>query len=337
MDSLINLTRTQVILLGGAIKLDLLFNDLSIHRQFLNITQFKEAIQRIMQMRSVARRFGRELQCHRNVALAQVTKQFSLKQAIIYLDRTQQQALMQWLTRLGPFWEDFRRHSPGDYLECNGNIVTDTAVGEAAVCNFLGNNCHLASLNPSSWAFSPVSVTWVPDHEPCRKIEVHNYWEVDQLESALSVNPIPIRSWEQFSKIVIARFQRLVFSSFSFAPLRGCPFSVSASNHILTLLDILNRFKGCFDENDQRTSEGHTLCKKYFSGKKAWFSDSSDSEKQRFKAELTFPHPTKNGCFLFCPWHGKVSYLQLRLHFSWPVTAVDPLYIVYIGPKITKR
>ncbi|MCY3818840.1 MAG: hypothetical protein OXH52_05670 [Gammaproteobacteria bacterium] len=40
---------------------------------------------------------------------------------------------------------------------------------------------------------------------------------------------------------------------------------------------------------------------------------------------------------LFCPWHGKVSRLTLRLHFSWPVEAGRPIYVVYAGPKITSR
>ena len=44
--------------------------------------------------------------------------------------------------------------------------------------------------------------------------------------------------------------------------------------------------------------------------------------------------PTKT---LFCPWHGKVQTPQLRVHFSYPIRANEPLYIVYVGPKLTKR
>ena len=29
--------------------------------------------------------------------------------------------------------------------------------------------------------------------------------------------------------------------------------------------------------------------------------------------------------------------MTLRLHFSWPIEAGKPVYIVYAGPKITKR
>ena len=51
---------------------------------------------------------------------------------------------------------------------------------------------------------------------------------------------------------------------------------------------------------------------------------------------MTFKHPTDASKTLFCPWHGKVQTPQLRVHFSWPVRADEPLYIVYVGPKITK-
>jgi hypothetical protein len=75
----------------------------------------------------------------------------------------------------------------------------------------------------------------------------------------------------------------------------------------------------------------------HFVGEKAWLTDSSDAEKRQFRSELTFPNPEKSGQHLFCSWHGKVKTPQLRIHFSWPIAANTPLYIVYVGPKITKR
>lgn len=95
--------------------------------------------------------------------------------------------------------------------------------------------------------------------------------------------------------------------------------------------------KDCFDDRGKRTPEGHTLYQKHFTGDKAWFSDSSDTEKARFKNELIFKHPANPNEVLFCPWHGKVKTPQLRIHFSWPIREDQPLYIVYVGPKITKR
>jgi hypothetical protein len=334
---LINTTKTQVTLRGGGSELELLVNDLSIDGQFPDIATFKEAIERIMQMRKVARRFGCELQCHRNVAYARVTQRLTLQQAINSFSRDQRQALMQWLTRHGPFWEDARVHSPDDYLECNGDVVTDTAVGEAAICRFHGNDRHLASLIPSRWEYSPLRITWVPNSGPSRDLEVTNYWNSNELELALRTAPAPVLSWEQLARIARTRCQRLEFSTDCFQPLLGIPFVVGASRQVLTLLDTLDRFMGCFDEHGQRTPEGQRLYQDHFTGDKAWFSDSSDAEKIQFKQDLTFRHPTTSDAFLFCPWKGKVKTPQLRIHFSWPVSAHQPLYVVYVGPKITKH
>ena len=322
---------------GGGSELELLVNDLSIDGQFPDIHTFKEAIERVMQMREVARSFGRELQCHRNVAYAQVTRHLTLPQAINTFRRDQRQAVMQWLTRHGPFWDDARVHSPDDYLECNGAVVTDTAVGEAAFCCFHGNDRHLASLTPSSWEYSPISVTWVPDGGTHRNLEVINHWNTSELELALRAAPAPVMSWEQLSRVAITRYQHLTFSADTFEPLHGHPFVVGAAHRVLALLHVLDELKCCFDEHGQRTPEGQRLYHDHFTGEKAWFSDSSDGEKHAFQSEMTFQHPVAEGQSLFCTWHGKVKTPQLRIHFSWPVRAAEPLYVVYVGPKITKR
>ena len=86
-----------------------------------------------------------------------------------------------------------------------------------------------------------------------------------------------------------------------------------------------------------RRGEGSVCQCRSGSGEEASFSDSSDSEKRGFRARLTFPHPDKPGESMFCTWHGKVRHMMLRLHFSWPVRADEPVYVVYAGPKLTKR
>lgn len=129
----------------------------------------------------------------------------------------------------------------------------------------------------------------------------------------------------------------------AFAPLVGHPFASGAAERLLFIMHLLDRFKACFDEDGQRTLEGHEIYRDFFTGQKGeggrgpLFTDSSEKEKKSFKAEMTFKHPTDSSKTLFCPWHGKVQTPPLRVHFSWPVRADEPLFIVYVGPKITKR
>ncbi len=325
--------------------MQLFVNDLSIHGQFPDIRTFKKAISRVMTMREIARQFGRQLYCHRNLASAQVTKNLLMPQAIQRFDKDEQRSVMQWLTRNGPFWEDIREHSPDEYMECNGNVVTDTAVGETAYLCCYESLHELVSLTPSDWDYSPICVNWIRNDDNNCNLTIDNHWIEEELETVLRSAPIPIMSWIQLATVAIARYPNLTFSDTSFAPLEGLPFVYSAAQRLLFIFDILNRFKSCFDTDGIRTSEGHEIYQNFFTGKKgkgsrgALFSDSSEDEKRNFKKGMTFPHPHPDEYDkkLFCPWHGKVQTPQLRVHFSWPVRANESLHIVYTGPKITKR
>lgn len=315
--------------------MEFLVNDLSFHGQFSDLRTFRIAISRLMNIRQIARRFGRELHCHRNTATAQVTSTLSMPEALRALSEAERRALMQWLTRRGPFWEDVRVHGSDDYLECNGEVVTDSAVGEAAFCCLRDIERHLVSVDPSSWKFSPVSVTWFTEPGAEETVEVLNHWEPGEVEEALQGAPVPLTSWADLETTASARCPRLTFSPVCFEPLLGHPFVRGAARRILSRLTILDRLRNCVDGDGKRTPEGQRLYDDHFIGENAWFSDSSETEKHQFRTKLTFRHPTRDGQSLFCPWHGKVK--TFRIHFTWPLSADEPLYVVYVGPKITKR
>jgi hypothetical protein len=120
-------------------------------------------------------------------------------------------------------------------------------------------------------------------------------------------------------------------------PLARQPFVPGAARRFQELLSTLERLKGSFTEDGQLTTAGMLLFQNHFVGEKAWFTDSSDTENVDFRNEMTFPHPTVPLERIFCPWHGKVKIQQMRMHFSYPIKRAEPLYIVYIGPKITRR
>ena len=312
-------------------------NDLSIHGQFPDIASFHTAVTRIMSMRNLSRQYGVELFCHRNMAHAQVTDAFKLPQVIGRFSQAERSALMQWLTKHGPYWEDYREHDSDDYLECNEKIVTDYAIGEAAFRCFHAGNCQIVSMTPSNWEESPLSVWWRGGNCGDLDVQVINHLDIENLEAILRSEPPPIESWERLDDVCCARFLNLKFSGDAFDSLAGHPFVPGAAQRIIERLDILDRYKKCFDADGKRTSEGHQLYQEHFTGNKAWFSDSSDDEKHDFKTELTFKHPENSGEKLFCAMHGKVKTPQIRIHFSWPVTAKSALYVVYVGHKITKR
>ncbi len=317
--------------------MELILNDCSIHGQFLSLGAFRDAIGRVMIIRETTRRFRGDLQCHRNVANAQVTPDLKMREAAPRaLDKNKLRAFMGWLDRHGPFWDDVRQHNSDDLLEFNGEVVTDTAVGEAAYCLIRGIDRGLVSFKPSSWLISPLAVNW-HDSERVSSVEVLNYWDPEEVEAALESAPVQLGSWKDLEATARIRCPDLTFANDSFDPLTGHPFSKGAAERLLLRLNVLHTLKNCFNERGERTPEGQSLYRKHFTGDKAWFSDSSYTEKVEFESDLTFAHPTNAGERLFCTWHGKVKTPQLRVHFSWPIRASEPLYIMYVGPKITKR
>lgn len=320
--------------------MELLANDLSVHEQFHDLPSFRDALSRLMTMRGVAKRFGRDIHCNRALLVSTPIRRISMQQAIGNLAvESERRAAMIWLTRAGPFWEDVRQHGDDDWLECGGDIVTDTAVGEAAFRSLHGVDSGLVSFSPSDWNYAPVDVTWCRAAEGLddRVSALENWWSAADLEEALRDKALPIGSWDVLREVSVNRFERLTFSEDCFAPLAGVPFARSAANRFLILLDVLDRFSSAFGAFGARTDEGHRIYRDYFSGDRALFSDSSDAEKHAFRDELGFTHPDDPSSTLFCPWHGKVSHLTLSLHFSWPVEADRPVYVVYAGPKITRR
>ena len=320
--------------------MDLLANDLSVHEQFHDLDEFRDALSRLMALRGAARRFGREVHCHRTFVNTTPMPKTPLRRAIGKLGvESQRRAVMSWLDRSGPFWDDVRRHGGDDWLQCGEDIVTDTAVGEAAFRNLHGMDCGLVSLAPSQWCCSPVEVTWVREANGAgnRITEVGNWWCTETLQAALRDQAPPIGSWSDLREASKKRFTSLTITEDCFAPLASLPFAKSAADRLLALLSVLDRLACAFDDKGARNAEGRHIYTDYFTGDRALFSDSSDTEKHEFRRELTFAHPKDPSTPLFCPRHGKISHMTLRLHFSWPIVAGKPVYVVYAGPKITKR
>ena len=286
-----------------------------------------------MKMREKANEFSLELRLSRNTPNSPINSSTSLYTAVQRLPHNMKQSVKRWLDK-GPFSDDALIHDSNNHLlECGGEMVTGTAVGEAAYASTVGVDIRLVSFDPSDWAFTPVVARLVSNHP--RDTAVSNYWQPPVLKAALRDAELPPTSWGEMAATVTTKFQRLTFSSYCFDDLDGRPFAPGAAQNIIKRLAVLDQLMGAIDATGRRTPEGHRLYQDHFTGDRANFSDSSDSEKNKFREKLTFPHPDQSGTYLFCTWHGKVNNPPYRIHFSWPVLPGAPLYIVYVGWKIT--
>ncbi len=323
----------------GVTTLELIVNTLSFHGQFSDLAAFRKSLGRLMQMKELAQRFGVKMYSHRNMGTVFIMPDMPMQKAVQCLPLSQRRSLLAWLTKYGPFWDDDKKsHDPDDYLSCNDEIVTDTAVGEAAYCHLQGVERHLVSLTPSTWDLSPVKVKWHKSEDDFNTVAIPNYLHPDDLETSLECR-LEIASWDALTQVATTRCRHIQFAPNSFEALRRYPFHPRTAKNLLQRLKILDRLRNSFDAQGKRTSQGDQIIRDHFTGERALFSDSSNTEKNEFRTALTFSHPDHGQEPLFCPWHGKVNHhqLPLRIHFSWPIQAVAPCYVVYVGPKLTRR
>jgi len=312
-----------------------LVNDLSVCGQFNATADFQTAINRVMIIRGAILKRELSLSCHRNLARATVFPNTPMSAAIKHLSVEKRRAFMLWLTSTGPYWEDEQSHSSDEWYDVNNNLVTDTGLAEAAASRVQGNNREVLSFDPSPWLHTPIEVKWehLPQDQP---IKVPNHWNLDTVLASIETHaPTVIDSWHTLEATCRREFSLLTFGENAFRPLDGHPFVSGASERIHYMLRILNQFKDCFDDEGNRTTEGDTVYALHFSGGKTLFTDSSDGEKNDFRKDLHFSHPSGDG-YLFCTWHGKVKTPQIRIHFTYPILKHPPLYVMYVGPKITK-
>lgn len=320
--------------------MEVLFNELSIHGQFEHPTQFTPIIERLLRVRQLLKRNDLRLRCTRLLMQRSVTSNQTLQDAVRGLtDRNLLRLMMSWLSKDGPFWGDERIHSSDDMLLHGDDVVTDTSIGEAAMCVMRGLPRTLLSISPSDWERTPINVDHVIADGRSRPVEINNVWNQNQLEVLVKTCERPVNSWPDLYRWALRECPQLVFSASVVEPLSTQPFQHGACKRLQALLRTLNQLKEstCYDSNGRFNERGLEIYNQYFFGDRALFSDSSDTDKRLFSMEMTFPHPRKPDETLFCPWHGKVNTPKLRIHFSHPITAREPLYVVYIGPKITKR
>ncbi|MCK6516681.1 hypothetical protein L6R46_16700 [Myxococcota bacterium] len=317
----------------------LALNELSFHGQFTSAGEVYDTIERLMSLRALARRGGQTIRLPRGLFDRQAVGARPLKDVVLaWPDRNKREALKSWAQREGPFALDDRQHTGDEFLVLEAapdDPITDTALAEAAWRKLKTGDAEVVSASPSALTQSPLRLLWRPDDVARAPIELNNHTAQPTLLNALS-GVIPLDSWAALERHARLRFDALTFCDNAFHPLQAEPFHLGIAEDVLERLRVLDEVKRLTVPGHGLSASGVLLWQTHSVGDKAWFTDSSDSEKVVFKSELTFLNP-KTGARQLVGWHGKVKNRQIRLHFSHPINHADPLIIFYVGPKLTKR
>jgi hypothetical protein len=318
---------------------DLFVNDLSLHGQFSDHQTFRRSLDEVIQCRACAATYRRALRVPRSIIGRPAIGQADFRQAVQMTgDKNFVSLVISWIAKNGPFVEDDLLRSPGEYLDLNdGTVVSEEAIGEAATRHFQSLPAGLVSFAPSTFQHTPIEVHWHRDDGSTVTCDLSNYWAVEELERHLEGERQTPATWEEFIEQLPARFPNLTFSSNLEQHLDGETFSPYVVERTFFLLGVLNELKTCFDAEGRRTARGEELMDNFFRRERARFSDASEQEKNdpRFRAAMTFRDP--DGAAMECFWHGKIQTPPYRIHFSYPIEQDAPLYICYIGQKLTKK
>ena len=320
--------------------MEIFVNDLSFHSQFESPQTFRAALKTILECRDCANTYKRPYYVLRSIRDRSVTSGLSFRGAVQQLgDPNITRQVMSWIDRNGPFADDHLTRDPNEYYTYGEAVVTDNAIGEVAARLFAQQRAMLMSVYPSAYTFSPVPVEWHRSEAEREQTEVENYWRTETLRTALQAQQIAPMSWPDLIGQCTIRYPLLTLLPDVSGHLAGEPFSPAIADRVLVLLDVLNQLKGGFDEQGRRTAASEILLDNYFRRERAAFTDASETEKNdpTFRRVMTFAHPDGDGDDLECFWHGKISTRYYRIHFSYPIERDTPLYIAYIGPKLTKK
>ncbi len=315
-------------------------NDQSLEGQFNNQAAFQDGLQTILQMRTRIKKSGFELKVSQLLYQSQVTKDAHLESCVRQLPKDQKSAVMQWLTKGGPFWDSDRRHSSEDWLELapdGQRVVTDSGLGEAAWLLAQGESACVVSFVPSKFDYSPLLVIHRENETSKWQQDVPNHFDLATLAESLKNSRPPLNSWRDLEDRAKQDCEFLVFSDDAFRPLDREPFVRGSAEALFRLVGTLNSLRAEFTDGSGYSAKGQEIFRNHFSGEKPQFTDSSRTEKETYAEELSFRHPDNPGEKISASWHGKENYNKYRVHFSFPIQANESTYVVYVGPKITKR
>ena len=314
-----------------------ILNNLSLEKKFCTVNDFLGCMESFLKCKFSNALLNSSTLCPRDIRSMEVVENISFADAVmLFAPKDLKSQILSWVDKNGPFWPDDREINEDDYFQYNEIDVTDMGLGECArrviveksVCSFsLGN----------SFNTTPLSVCHGLAEEPLGFYDIDNIWLLDELiKSADSTLPPP-NCWKTALEHLKQKNSSLVFSESLYEQISELPYSSTVLDRALELCRVLGDYLKSRGENGEMTADTQEIIQCHFHGDKAWFSDETDADINKFKQELTFLD-TRDGTKKVYSFHGKIKTPQVRMYFEWPISPEqNDIKILYFGPKITKK
>ena len=309
-------------------------NDLSLDDQYEDEEEFKRDLKYIMKARLDYPTFASNLYCSRLMSERPVSRGRCFRE-IVQRDQSLVRLVLEWINKKGPFFESSEDEDVNLWGLDDGTEVTSSGAGEACRLAVSGYNASCISFPGGRFDFTPLKV--FRNYEPDDVLRIENYWNLMALRNLAHLTLSKPRSWNDLKQYASDRFENLRLVVDSFEEAESHPYSELLGDKVIRLFEILHEYVESLNDDGSRTARSEALVQEYFMGNRGLFSDESTSNKIRFEKKLSFRDDQNEAVEVFCPWHGKISHGQFRIHFEWPLGEKRKLRVFYVGPKITKR
>lgn len=315
-------------------------NEVSFTGQYRDYRSFISHLKSLLKLRQDNKNIRDGLYCSKYLPNLKVVGDSTVRDAVKAennKDLTRQ--VLEWLDKKGPFIDSIREQIENDDFELSDVIVTEYAVGESVRQKIFGNYSALYSLETPKFEFttSPLVVNQIDDNLNVTAHNIDNFWSLEDLEECAKSKASQPTSWDEMLNLSRESFTYLSLSDELIAQLTPHPFNSVICKHVLIYLKILNSVVKSRNERGEYTKKTNEIIRKYFLGDGAKITDESESNKTKFKDDMTFKDPRDLESSLFCSWHAKISKRYFRIHFEFPIKSTQKtMAICYIGPKLTK-
>ncbi|ELB2790484.1 hypothetical protein O4H51_05175 [Aeromonas hydrophila] len=212
--------------------------------------------------------------------------------------------------------------------------ISSTIIGACYSHNLNKNLSICYSIDKQTYNQDTFNIYYGNDKYEILNFNVNNHGEIynrtDEHKKLIAHNSIS--SWTDTLNYCKEFCSAVFLCEKCMEPMYKYPFNKAVSNNIIRLIEILNEIE-CNTTNNTLTEYGNRIYQENFNQQNSNFS----SEKGTFNFDVTLSNGEKATDNY--PYHGKIEseHDPIRIHFTWPRKDDQPINILYIGTKLTKK
>lgn len=266
-----------------------LFNDASLNGACESTHEFVQSIKFCIAVHNQLRQFGGGLEIGHSFLTRRLKFGESVGSALSLLSTDERRRVRVWVDKEGPFWDRPQQHDANEYFECLDEVVTESALAEAAHHVFAGEDTVVVSLAGSLFTQDPLTISWKQGPHGDIDICVQNAITQEHVTQLAAAALPSLENYKSLLSWVRKNCRHLAIRTDDLLEQMGSTFIPAVAERGRELFQILNSIAEAVILKDSEKLKA--LCQTWLTS--ARFSDSSATEKNtdEFSLRMRFKHP----------------------------------------------